>query len=122
MRKTNRTLYESIMRDVAKVVKKRLNESEEITVFVPAFGNCTVRYAFDPDRNGGNGDYYEVSDENGDWICDLPYNIDLTDEESIADQIEETLTDRNGGVSWEDYEKYFPDDVDDESDEDYLDI
>lgn len=61
---------------------------EEVTVFVPSFGECTIISVFDPDRMG-NGDYYEVYDENNEFVCELPFNIDLDDEEELADMIED---------------------------------
>jgi hypothetical protein len=63
---------------------------EEVTVFVPSFGECTIISVFDPDRMG-NGDYYEVYDENNEFVCELPFNIDLDDEEELADMIEDAV-------------------------------
>ena len=63
---------------------------EEVTVFVPSFGECTVMYVFDPDRMG-NGDYYEVYDEDNNFICELPYNIDLDDEDELVNMIEDAV-------------------------------
>ena len=98
-RNSNRKLYESIMRDVVKTVKKHLNEHndedyeenpEEVTVYVPSYGECTVMYVFDPDRMG-NGDYYEVYDEDNNFICELPFNIDLDDEDELVNMIEDAV-------------------------------
>ena len=61
---------------------------EEVTVYVPSYGECTVMYVFDPDRMD-NGDYYEVYDEDNNFICELPFNIDLDDEDELVDMIED---------------------------------
>jgi hypothetical protein len=88
----NKQLYNNIMLDISKLLKTKLNENldeDNIIIFVPSFGNCTIKYAFDPDKLG---DYYEVLDSNNEWLCDLPYDIDLTDEDNIIDMINDEIS------------------------------
>lgn len=108
----NKQLFNNIMLDISKILKTKLNENldeDNIIIFVPSFGDCTIKYAFDPDKLG---DHYVVLDSNNKWLCDLPYDIDLTDEDNIIDMI-------NDEISQDD--DYNNDDLDDDL-YDYLDL
>lgn len=89
-------LYESIMKDVSKIIKKKLSESlydmeDNIVKKIDTlgYGEITIKYAFDADTE--HGDFYEVYDEDGEFLCELPYDIDLDNDEEIEDYIDEQL-------------------------------
>ena len=101
----NKQLYNNIMLDISKLLKTKLNENldeDNIIIFVPSFGDCTIKYAFDPDKLG---DHYVVLDPNNEWLCDLPYDIDLTDEDNIIDMINDEIS-QDDDYNNDDLEKY----------------
>lgn len=95
-------LYESIMLNVSKQVKTALNEewSQEDTervVFHPDYGKCVIRSCFEADT--AIGDFYEVyciEGDNEEYLCDLSYNIDIDDDDSVIAAIDDA-------IEWEDY-------------------
>ncbi len=91
--RNKKQLYNNIMADVAKIVKQKLNENNQdsdnilATVDTLDFGLCTIKPAFDPDE----GDFYEVYDENDEFVCEIPYSTNLNDEEEILSEIDYAL-------------------------------
>lgn len=119
-------LYEKIMLNVSKYIKKALNEEREQEcseriVFHPDYGNCAIRSCFDADTT--TGDFYEVyciEGDNEEYICELPYNIDIDDDDSIITAIDDAM-------EWENYkdengiDDEFEDEEDIDSDEEWED-
>lgn len=139
-------LYEQIMLSVSKNVKNKLMEAEyldvlpdeididvpededyeddsehnEITVCTQDYGCVTLRPCFDSDK----GDFYDVTDETGKWLCELPYDIDINDDSVIEDAIANEME----YADYEDDHKYdyeeFPEDeedvLDDELEDDVI--
>lgn len=134
--KNKKELYESIMMNVSKMVKKTLNEygdgmesdddmidddimDDDIIVYVPLLGyECRVIPCNDDEGNT----YYEVHDNNDEYVCEVHDEVDPDDEEALIDAIEDSY-------QWEtqsgDYENVDPlgpsDDEDDEDDMDDMD-
>lgn len=118
-------LYESIMMNVSKIVKKKLNEygdggidqdtdpEDDITVYVPLIGcDCTVIPCYDEETGGT---FYEVHDDNDEYVCEIHDDVDTSDEDALVNAIEDNY-------QWEsksgDYENVDPLGPDDDSDED----
>ena len=139
--KEKKSLYESIMKNVSKQVKKQLMESDEyldpvpeeidvdiddiedineVEVWVPALNqNCLVTQCYDADSSE---DFYSVADEDGNYVCEIHEPLDLSDEDAVIDAIEDNADWENGTGAYEytDPLKYSRvDDDEDEEDEDF---
>lgn len=128
-------LYENIMQNIASLVKKALNEElnqedvnldnadvededADIIVFHPDYGKCAIRSAFEADT--AVGDYYEVyciEGDNEEYLCELPFDTDIDDEETVIAAIDDA-------IDWEDYkaENGINNNLDDEDDLDDEDL
>lgn len=128
-------LYESIMMNVSKIVKKKLNEygdgieqdvnpDDDITVYVPLIGcECTVIPCYDEETGGT---FYEVHDDNDEYVCEIHDDVDTSDEDALVDAIEDNYQWESKSGDYENVDPLGPDDsdVDDEfdtyeEDEDY---
>lgn len=128
-------LYESIMMNISKIVKKKLNEygdgieqdidpEDDITIYVPLIGcDCTVIPCYD-DETGGT--FYEVHDDNDEYVCEIHDDVDTTDEDSLIDAIEDAYQWETKSGDYENVDPLGPDDSDEddefddyEDDEDY---
>ena len=128
-------LYESIMMNVSKIVKKKLNEygdgieqdvdpDDDITVYVPLIGcECTVIPCYDEETGGT---FYEVHDDNDEYVCEIHDDVDTSDEDALVDAIENNYQWESKSGDYENVDPLGPDDsdVDDEfdtyeEDEDY---
>ena len=101
--KDKKALYESIMMNVSKMVKKAINEygdgidaedeiiddelmDDDITVYVPLVGGeCKCILCNDEDGNS----YYEVHDHNDDYVCEVHDDVDPEDEDALVSAIED---------------------------------
>lgn len=124
-------LYESIMMNISKIVKKKLNEygdgieqdvdpEDDITVYVPLIGcDCTVIPCYD-DATGGT--FYEVHDDNDEYVCEIHDDVDTTDEDSLIDAIEDAYQWETKSGDYENVDPLGPDDsVEDDEFDDYED-
>ncbi len=129
-------LYESIMMNVSKIVKKKLNEygdggidqdvdpEDDITVYVPLIGcECTVIPCYDEETGGT---FYEVHDDNDEYVCEIHDDVDTSDEDALVDAIEDNYQWESKSGEYDNVDPLGPDDsdIDDEfdtyeEDEDY---
>ena len=128
-------LYESIMMNISKIVKKKLNEygegieqdndpEDDITVYVPLIGcDCRVIPCYD-DETGGT--FYEVHDDNDEYVCELHDDVDTSDEDTLVDAIEDNYQWETKSGEYDNVDPLGPDDSDEddefddyEDDEDY---
>lgn len=130
--KDKKALYESIMMNVSKMVKKAINEygdgidaedeiiddepmDDDITVYVPLVG-CECKCILCNDEDGNS--YYEVHDDNDDYVCEVHDDVDPEDEDALVSAIEDNY-------QWEtqsgDYENVDPLGPSDDEDSDNMD-
>lgn len=129
-------LYESIMMNVSKIVKKKLNEygdggidqdvdpEDDITVYVPLIGcDCTVIPCYD-EVTGRT--FYEVHDDNDEYVCEIHDDVDTSDEDALVDAIEDNYQWESKSGDYENVDPLGPDDSDEDDefddydeDEDY---
>lgn len=117
-------LYESIMMNVSKIVKKKLNEygdggidqdvdpEDDITVYVPLIGcECTVIPCYD-EKTGGT--FYEVHDDNDEYVCEVHDDVDTSDEDALVDAIEDNYQWESKSGDYENVDPLGPDDSDED--------
>lgn len=129
-------LYESIMMNVSKIVKKKLNEygdggidqdvdpEDDITVYVPLCGcECTVIPCYDEETGGT---FYEVHDNNDEYVCEIHDDVDTSDENALVDAIEDNYQWETKSGDYENVDPLGPGDSDEDDefddydeDEDY---
>lgn len=125
-------LYESIMLNISKYLKNILNEDlnetgSERIIEHPDYGKCVIRYAFDADTE--TGDFYDVfciEDGNEKFLCAIPYNIDIDDDDTVIKEIDDAIDwveykDENDMYSQDDDLEDFDNFEDDDLDESYED-
>lgn len=92
--KNNKKLYNSIMKDVSKIIKENLEDmslsdlEDGIVAKINSlqYGKCTIYEPFDDD-------YYEVYTNNGEFLCTIPYDTDIYDEDAIEAAIDININD-----------------------------
>lgn len=120
-------LYETIMMNVSKMVKKRLNEygdgmepeiddvddNDDIVVYVPLIGcDCTVIPCNDDEGNT----FYEVHDDNDEYVCEVHDEVDPEDEDSLVDAIEDAYQWETKSGDYENVDPLGPSDDEDNDD------
>ena len=96
-REEKEALYESIMLNISKYLKNILNEDlnetdSERIIEHPDYGKCVIRYAFDTDTE--TGDFYDVfciEDGNEKFLCAIPYNINIDDDDTVIKEIDDAI-------------------------------
>lgn len=125
--KNKKELYESIMMNVSKMVKKTLNEygdgmeadeevvdDDDITVYVPLIG-CECRVILCNDDEGNT--YYEVHDDNDDYVCEVHDEVDPEDEDALVDAIEDSYQWETQSGDYENVDPLGPSDDEEDTDD-----
>lgn len=129
--KDKKALYESIMMNVSKMIKKAINEygdgidaedeiiddepmDDDITVYVPLCG-CECKCILCNDEDGNS--YYEVHDHNDDYVCEVHDDVDPEDEDALVSAIEDNYRWETRSGDYENVDPLGPSTDDEDSDD-----